>query len=549
LKQEEWFIKGGSFMLDTIIKNGRIIDGSGNPWFYGDLGIKDGKIVSVGHMAGDAVEIIDVNGKMVSPGFIDGHCHSDLMILDFPESEIKLQQGVTTEVVGNCGLAPVPVNPLFKEELQNYVEPVLGKANKDWKWKTISDYFNELDQSLISENVASYVAHGSLRIAVMGFDNRPPTREELEEMKYILEEGMKAGAIGLSIGLLYSPGSYSTKEELAELCTIVTKYNGLLSTHIRGEGNNLIPSVKEVLWIAEKTNVPLHISHLKAAGKRNWGKVTEVMELIEKARSIGMDVTCDVYPYSAGSTMLTTLLPPWSLEGGLSSVLTRLRDRNERSKMKQELIQEQEDWDNLVASTGWDSVIVSSVKSHNLKKYEGQSILSISKENGKDPVDQAFDLLLEENGNIGIVFFHMDEKDVQQVMKYQNSLIASDSLTCYTGKPHPRLFGTFPRVFSKFVKQEKVLSIEDAVRKMTSFPAKRFGLGNRGLLTEGYSADIVVFDIDRIEDKATYEDPSRYPEGIEYVFVNGRLTTKKKQHTLQKCGCFLRNTQSTILTR
>ncbi|MCP3738074.1 N-acyl-D-amino-acid deacylase family protein [Rossellomorea sp. BNER] len=536
-------------MLDTMIKNGRIIDGTGNPWFYGDVGIKSGKIVTVGNSAEDAAEIIDANGSIVSPGFIDGHCHSDLMILDYPESEIKLQQGVTTEVVGNCGLAPVPVNPLYKEELQNYVEPVLGKANKDWKWQTISDYFNELDQSLISENVASYVAHGSLRIAVMGFDNRPPTREEMDEMKYILEEGMKAGAIGLSIGLLYSPGSYSTKEEIAELCKVVTKYNGLFSTHIRGEGNNLLPSVKEVLWIAEKTNVPLHISHLKAAGKRNWGKVMEAMELVEKARSNGMDVTCDVYPYSAGSTMLTTLLPPWALEGGLTSVLNRLRDRHERSKIKQELVQEQEDWDNLVVSTGWDSVILSSVKSPALKKYEGQSILSISNENGKDPIDQALDLLIEENGNIGIVFFHMDEKDVQHVMKYQNSLIASDSLTCYTGKPHPRLFGTFPRVFSKYVKQDKILSIEDAVRKMTSFPAKRFGLGNRGLLAENYAADIVVFDIDKIEDKATYEDPSRYPEGIQYVFVNGKLTTKKKQHTALKCGCFLRNTPSTILTR
>ena len=197
------------------------------------------------------------------------------MILDFPESEIKLQQGVTTEVVGNCGLAPVPVNPLFKEELQNYVEPVLGKAKKDWKWEAISDYFNELDQSLISENVASYVAHGSIRIAVMGFENRLANKSELDEMKYIVEEGMKAGAIGLSIGLLYSPGSYSNKEEIAELCKVVAKYNGILSTHVRGEGNNLIPSIKEVLWIAKEADIPLHLSHLKAAGKRNWGKVTE----------------------------------------------------------------------------------------------------------------------------------------------------------------------------------------------------------------------------------------------------------------------------------
>ncbi|CDQ18152.1 N-acyl-D-amino-acid deacylase [Halobacillus karajensis] len=537
-------------MLDTVIKNGKVVDGTGNPWFYGNVGIKEGRIVAVGpNISDDAKETIDIKGKIVSPGFIDGHCHSDLMILDFPESEIKLQQGVTTEVVGNCGLAPVPVNPLHKVALQTYVEPVLGKANKDWKWETISEYFNELDKSLISENVASYVAHGSLRIAVMGFDNRPPTKEEMEEMKYILEEGMKAGAIGLSIGLLYSPGSYSTKEELAELCQVVAKYNGVFSTHIRGEGNNLIPSIKEVIWIANKANVPLHISHLKAAGKRNWGKVIEAMEIIENARSNGMDVTCDVYPYSAGSTMLTTLLPPWSLEGGISSVLSKLKDPIERNRIKQELIHEQEGWDNLVASTGWDSVIVSSVNSINLKKYEGKSILEISQGNGKSPVDQAFDLLTEANGNIGIVFFHMDEKDIQQVMHYPNSLIASDSLTCYSGKPHPRLYGTFPRVFSKYVKQDKVLSIEEAIRKMTSFPAKRFGLGRRGLLTEGYAADLVVFDFEEITDKATYEFPEVYPEGIEYVFVNGKLTTKAKNHTSQKCGCFIKQSSSTIPVR
>ncbi|MEG0450053.1 MAG: D-aminoacylase [Lysinibacillus sp.] len=527
-------------MLDTIIKNGKIVDGTGNPWFNGDVGIKNGIIVSIGHGIVGANEIIDAKGSFISPGFIDGHCHSDLMILDFPESEIKMQQGVTTEVVGNCGLAPVPVNPLYREELQKYVEPVLGKAHQEWKWEAISDYFNELDRSLISENVASYVAHGSVRISVMGFENRPASKADIEEMKHIVEEGMKAGAIGLSIGLLYAPGSYSNKEEIAELCKVVTKYNGILSTHIRGEGNNLIPSIKEVLWIAENVGIPLHLSHLKAAGKRNWGKVNEAMEMIEDARSRGMDVTCDVYPYTAGSTMLTTLLPPWALEGGLSAIISRLKDSGERAKIRKELAEEREDWDNLVASTGWDSVIISSVNSPDLKKYEGQSIQAIGNENGKHPIDQAFDLLIEEDGNIGIVYFHMDEGDVQQVMKYQNSLIASDSLTCYTGKPHPRLYGTFPRVLDKYVKEQKVLTLEDAVRKMTSFPAKRFGLGKRGVLSEGYKADIVLFNMENMEDKATYENPAQFPEGIQYVFVDGKLTTKDKKHTSSKCGCLIK---------
>lgn len=527
-------------MLDTIITNGKIIDGTGQPWFHGNLGIKDGKIASISHHVKDAHEVIDAQGKMISPGFIDSHCHSDLMILDFPESEIKLQQGVTTEIVGNCGLAPVPVNPLNKADLQNYVEPVLGRANKDWQWQTIQDYFNELDQQLISENVASYVAHGSVRISVMGFDNRPPTQQELEEMKHIVEEGMKAGAIGLSIGLLYSPGSYAAKEEIAELCKVVAKYNGIFATHIRGEGNNLIPSIKEVLWIAKESGVILQLSHLKAAGKRNWGKVNEAMELIEDARAEGMDVTCDVYPYSAGSTMLTTVFPPWSLEGGLSNVLKRLQDKATREEMKAELKTEQEDWDNLVASTGWDNVIIASVNSPSLKKWEGLSIQEFSNHFGKDPVDGAFDLLLEEGGNIGIVYYHMDEKDVQNVMTYQHSIIASDSLTCYSGKPHPRLYGTFPKVIDNYVKQNKILTLEDAIRKMTYFPAKRFGLKNRGLVHEGYAADLVVFDYDRVQDHATYDKPAQYPDGIDYVLVNGKLTTSFKKHTQHKCGCFIK---------
>lgn len=530
-------------MLDTMIKNAKIIDGSGNPWFYGNVGVKNGRIVSVGYEVSNANEIIDAKNSFLAPGFIDGHCHSDLMILDYPESEIKMQQGVTTEVVGNCGLAPVPVNPLYRDELINYIEPVLGRAHKKWKWERVNEYFNELDTNLLSENVASYVAHGSIRLAVMGFENRLPTKQELEEMKYIVEEGMKAGAIGLSIGLLYAPGSYSQKEEIAELCKVVAKYNGILSTHIRGEGNNLIPSIEEVVWIAKTANLPLHVSHLKAAGKRNWGKVLQAMEMIEDARAQGLDVTCDVYPYSAGSTMLTTLFPAWALEGGLSAILERLKDPVEREKIKQEMIEEQESWDNLVVSTGWESVIISSVNTERLKQYEGLSIKAISEKNGMHPVDQAFSLLVEENGNIGIIYYHMDVNDVRQVMQYSNSLIASDSLTCYTGKPHPRLYGTFPRVLESYVKKERILTIEDAIRKMTSYPAKRFGLKNRGAIIEGFKADLVMFNMDKIQDNATYQSPANYPDGIEFVFVNGKLTVADKVHNGTKCGCFIRKDQ------
>lgn len=515
-------------MLDLVIKNGRIVDGTGNPWFFGSVGVKDGLITDVGSVDTESKEVIDAGGQIVSPGFIDGHSHSDLLVLKDPHFEIKLQQGVTTEVVGNCGLAPAPFVKKHGELLKEYIEPVVGNTTWAWPWETVAEYIGFLEKSSLSENVSTYVAHGALRIAVMGFKNRPATRKEMQAMKDLLEEGMKAGAIGLSIGLLYSPGRYASKEELAELCSVLPKYNGLLATHIRGEGNNLLPSVEEVIWIAEKSGVSLQVSHLKAAGKRNWGDVMRAIEMIEDARARGMDVTCDVYPYDAGSTTLTTVLPPWSLEGGIPACLNRIRDAATREKIKAELKEEQDDWDNLVVSTGWQSIVVSAVP--NNKQFEGQNILEISKKQRKDPEDAALDLLLEENGNVSIVYYHMSSTDVEQVVKWDRSLIISDSLGCETGKPHPRTFGTFPRLFSKYVREKKTLTLEQAVRKVTSFPAQRFSLGKRGLITPGYHADLTVFDFEKIGDTATYREPVQYPEGISHVIVNGKKTIDHKKN-------------------
>jgi N-acyl-D-amino-acid deacylase len=528
-------------MLDTIIKNGRIVDGTGNPWFSGDVGIKDGIITHMGRFDMESTEVVDAKGQIVSPGFIDGHSHSDLLVLKDPHFDIKLQQGVTTEVVGNCGLAPAPY---FKENgslLKEYVEPIIGNTDWEWPWKTVEEYIETINKSSISENISTYVAHGALRIAVMGFDNRPPTKDEMSKMKSILEEGMRAGAIGLSIGLLYSPGRYASKEEIAELCSVLPKYDGILATHIRGEGNNLLPSIKEVIWIAEKSEVSLQVSHLKAAGKRNWGGVFEAISIIEDARARGMDITCDVYPYDAGSTSLTTLLPPWSLEGGISACIKRLSDRTLREKIKKEVSEEQDDWDNLVVSTGWNNVVVSSVS--NNSQFEGMSILDISNITGKDPIDTALDLLLQEEGNVSIVYYHMSSKDVEKVIKWDYSLIISDSLGCEVGNPHPRTYGSFPRLFSKYVRETKSLTLEQAVRKVTSFPAQRFKLGKRGLLIPGYKADITIFNQGTIDDLANYENPIQYPNGISNVFVNGVKTIEHKENLKVSNGEMIKASQ------
>jgi len=515
-------------MLDTVIKNGRIVDGTGNPWFFGSVGIKDGIITHVGSFDIESRENIDAKGQIVSPGFIDGHSHSDLLVLKDPHFDIKLQQGVTTEVVGNCGLAPAPY---FKENgslLKEYVEPIIGNTDWEWPWSTVDEYIETINKSSISENISTYVAHGALRIAVMGFENRPPTKSEMEKMKRILEEGMRAGAIGLSIGLLYSPGRYASKEEIAELCSVLPKYDGILATHIRGEGNNLIPSIKEVIWIAEKSGVSLQVSHLKAAGKRNWGSVFDAISIIEDARARGMDITCDVYPYDAGSTSLTTLLPPWSLEGGIPACINRIRDKSLRARIKKEVSEEQEDWDNLVVSTGWNNVVVSAASKNS--QFEGMSILDISKVTGNDPIDTALDLLINEDGNVSIVYYHMSSKDVQEVIKWDYSLIISDSLGCEVGNPHPRTYGSFPRLFSKYVRETNTLTLEQAVRKVTSFPVQRFKLGKRGLLIPGYKADITVFNHETINDRATYENPIQYPEGISNVLVNGVNVIENKRN-------------------
>ncbi len=532
---------GRGLVLDLVLQNGRVVDGTGNPWFFGDVGIKDGIIVELGRVNRRGLETIDAGGRVVSPGFIDGHCHSDLMVLDDPRSEIKLQQGVTTEVVGNCGMTPAPFAPHNLDLLRTYVEPVLGDTEREWRWETVEQYFDALLDARPSENVATYVGHGTLRIAVMGFENRPASGEELDRMKRLLEEALQAGAIGLSLGLMYAPGSYTPREELAELCSVLSRYGGLLATHIRGEGNSLIPSIEEVIWIAERSGVPLQVSHLKAAGGSNWGSVNKAMELIERARSRGLDVTCDVYPYTAGSTSLTTLLPPWALEGGVSQTLERLGDPASRERIRSELREDQDDWDNLVASTGWDSVYISSLSRDHDANLAGKNVVEVSESRGIEPEDCMMDLLLEQDGKVSIVFFHMAGSDVEQVIRWERSLIASDSLHDQAEKPHPRLYGTFPHVLARYVREKKLLSLEEAVRKMTSFPARRFKLGKRGLIAPGYAADLVVFDSEKIVDTATYEDPKHFPEGISHVLVNGAKAVE--------AGALLRTGEGTVIRR
>lgn len=527
-------------MIDLIIRNGMVVDGSGASPRPGSVGVKDGLIVHAGEGEPEARERVDARGQVIAPGFIDGHTHSDVSVFDDPLCESKLRQGVTTEVVGNCGLAPSPLAPGRIDALTRYVEPVVGSAGRPWPWATVGDYARALAGSRHAVNMATFVAHGSLRIAAMGFENRPATRAEMSLMKSLLEEGLDAGAIGLSIGLLYAPGSYTAKEEIAELCSALRGRGGLLAAHVRGEGNSLLESLGEAIWIAERAGVPLELSHLKAAGKRNWGKVGKAIDLIESARDRSLDVSCDVYPYDAGSTMLTTLLPPWALEGGIDATLGRIAKDEVRRRLREELRAEQLGWDNLVASTGWQSVVVSSAQTEAGEACVGKSILELSEAEGIDPVDRMIDLLLAEEGRVSIVYYHMSQADVDRVVAYERSIVVSDSLGGAGGMPHPRAYGTFPRLFARYVREEKLLSLEEAVRKVTSAPARRFGLGKRGLLAPGYAADIVLFDPAAIKDGATYLEPTRAPEGISGVWVGGTRVMSDGRHSGALPGAFIR---------
>ncbi|MCI2425701.1 D-aminoacylase [Candidatus Acetothermia bacterium] len=530
-------------VFDVILKNAKIIDGSGNPWFWGDLGIANGRIEKIGKIkTEEAVELKDLKGLVVCPGFIDMHSHSDLPILVNPTAESKVMQGVTTEVIGNCGFSAVPVTNNIIEHLKEYGDSLAKKL--DWNWRSLRDYLDRLNK--ISINIVPLIGQGTIRIAVMGFDSKDPTKRELERMKGLLRDALDEGAVGLSTGLIYPPGSFTKTEELIELVKIVKEYNGLYSTHIRGEGGTLVEAFKEAIRIGRESGVRVEVSHHKAVGIQNWGRVQETLELIERAREEGIDITCDQYPYTASSTSLSACLPPWAHEGGGHRLLERLKDPYERKRIT-EYIERREDWDNVIRQSNWSRIRIATVNSEKNKNLEGKTLEEIAQVRAKDPFNVVFDLLLEEKGNVSIIIFEIDEDDLRRVMRHPSTMIGSDG-SCLTpkgimgrGKPHPRNYGTYPRVLGRYVREENILTLEEAIRKMTSFPAQKLGLKDRGLLKEGYFADIVVFDPQRINDRANYEDPHQFPEGIEYVLVRGEIVVEKGEHTGRTPGDVLRN--------
>jgi N-acyl-D-amino-acid deacylase len=536
---------------DLLIRNGKVIDGAGNPWYWGDVAVEGDRIAAIGKLPeAKAQKTIDAKGFVVVPGFVDAHSHSDFNTLVYREMESSVMQGITTLIAGQCGSTAAPVDPAQRESFEKQANAQLPSGVKiKVTWSTFDEYLREEEKAGLGANVAHMVGHGAIREAAMGPDARSPTTKELKKMKELCREAMKAGAYGLSSGLIYPPGIFANTRELIEIAKVAAEYGGIYDTHIRGEGRALLKSVREAIKIGEKAGLPVQISHHKAANKAVWGKSRTTLKIIERARAKGIDVTVDQYPYRAGATSLVTLLPPWAHDGGMEKLLARLDDPKQREKMRKDIKDGIPGWENFAGELGWENVMVSSIKGEKNRRYEGKTMDVIAREMGeKEAFDALWKLILAEEGTPGMIIFSMDEGDIKRIMASPYQMVGTDASSVCTvgpfslGKPHPRYYGTYPRVLGKYVREEGVMRLEEAIRKMTSFPAQRFGILDRGLIRPGMYADITILDPDKVIDKATFEDPHRYPEGIPYVVVNGVVTVDDGKFkktlagkTLRKC--------------
>jgi len=531
-------------VIDLIVEGGRIVSGTGNPWYKGDIGVEKDRIIEIGELQDERADtVIDAKRNVVCPGFIDTHSHSDLMWLANPRCEAKVTQGITTEVLAQDGLSGAPVRREHIALVRRLVSGLLGDPDIEWDWTSLGEYLARFEKQGIAVNIASLVPHGNVRIWAMGMEKRAPSPSELSDMKQLVATSMKEGAMGLSTGLIYAPCTYADKQELVELCKVVSELDGYLAVHMRNEGDMVLESMKEVVEVGEQSGASIHIDHFKVSGRSNWGKAGKMLEFAEQARSRGLELTLEQYPYTAGSTMLWALLPPWSLEGGFEKTIERLKDPDMRARMKQEIRDGIPGWEDFVQESGWEGIFVSSLPSEKNKRFVGKNLREIAEALTKHPTDALFDLLIEEKGAVSMVLFIMSEEDVRTIMKHPLQMFCTDGLLP-PGKPHPRVYGTYPRVLGKYVREERIIALEEAIRKMTSYPAERLRLRDRGIIKVGAWADLVIFNPDRIADRATYEDPSQYPEGIECVIVNGQVAVKKGEHTGIRAGKVLKRVQA-----
>jgi len=529
--------------LDLVITNAHIIDGTGSPWYSGDIGIQGGRIAAIGNLSGVArARTIDAQGKVVAPGFIDMLGQSELTILVDPRLPSKIYQGITTEVTGEGGSA-APLNEALvagdRETYEHYhITP---------DWRTLAQYFGRLEKQGIGINLASYVGATQVRRMVLGDDDKQPSEQQLDQMKELVVKAMQEGAVGLSTSLEYAPAPYAKTDELIALAAEASKFGGIYATHMRNEGDAVLPAIDEALRIGREGHIPVEIWHIKVAGKGNWGRMPEVVRKINQARAAGVDVTADSYAYTAWFNSFSAFVPPWAHDGGDAKLVERLKDPATRTRIRKDMMTPSNDWDNEWQEIpGPESVLIGVVHNPQLLPLQGKTLADVAKLWHKDPIDALCDLLVQDNAVTEVAVFGMSEPDV--VLALQQPWVSIDNDSSGTAPagllgqehPHPRAYGTFPRILRKYVRQEHKLTLEDAIRKFSALPAQRMRFTDRGVLKEGMWADIVIFDPATIHDVATFDNPNQLSQGMEYVLVNGVPVIDQGQMTGARPGKVLR---------
>ena len=530
--------------FDLLIRNGTVIDGTGRARYVADVAIKGDRIIRIGTLPkATAARVIDASGLIVAPGFIDMLGQSETYLLIDPRAMSKVMMGVTTEVTGE-GESIAPINERQIKEQEDF----LRRFNLTMDWRTLGDYFKRVERQRMGLNLATFVGATQVREYVIGYDDRAPTPAELEQMKKLVADAMREGALGVSTSLQYVPARFAKTDEIVELAKVARQFGGIYATHQRSEANALDESLGEVFEIARRAQIPVEIWHLKTAYKKNWGRMPEVLNRIKTARAKGLDITADIYPYIAGSTSLSACLPPWALEGGTEKMLARLRDPTTRARLKEEISTDSRDWENIyLGSGGPGGVLIGAVVNRDLEPMQGKRVSQIAEEQKKDPLDAIFDLLLADHGQTSAIYFMMSEADMRAAMRAPFVSFCTDSGARATDGPlagsksHPRGWGSYPRILGRYVRDEKLLTLEEAIRKMTGGPAARVGFRDRGVLKPGYFADITIFDPQHVIDRATFEMPNQYPQGIEYVLVNGQIAVDRGERTPALAGQVIRS--------
>lgn len=528
---------------DLIIRNGRVVDGSGRPAFNADVAIKGDLIVRIGNLRGaPAKRVIDAKGQVVAPGFIDMLGQSETFLLIDPRGMSKVMMGVTTEITGE-GESIAPINKRQIKESEDFNR----RFNLNIDWRTLSEYFSRLEKQGAGFNLGTFVGATQVREYVIGYDDRPPTPAELAQMKKLVADAMKDGALGVSTSLQYVPARFARTDEIVELAKVAHQYGGIYITHQRSEANAIDDSMKEVFEIARRANIPAEIWHFKTAYQKNWGRMPEMLRRVAAARRQGLKITADVYPYVAGSTSLSACLPPWALEGGTDRMIARLKDPQTRARLKKEITTDSKVWENIYLGSGGPSgILIANVVNRDLDSSQGKRLSEVAVEQNKDPLDALFDFIIADRGQTGAIFFMMKESDMQAALKSPFVSICTDNGARATDGPlagsksHPRGWGTYPRILGRYVRDQHLMSLELAIHKMTGLPAGNLSLKSRGLIREGYFADITIFDPKTVIDRATFEEPNQYPVGINFVIVNGEIEVDNGQRTPALAGRVLR---------